>query len=139
MAAEERDIVRVRSNVRHENVQLFRVRATPDQIRTVFVDLLRRANDVAKRPAFYATLDRNCTTEIFGAVRKVAPDLPVDWRVLASGYLPDYAYDQGLLDTRLSLAELRRRGAIDDRAKAADTDPAFSTRIRAGIPDPNDS
>lgn len=138
VAAEERDIVRVRSNVRHENVQLFRVKATPDQIRTVFVDLLRRANDVAERPAFYATLDRNCTTEIFGAVRKVAPDLPLDWRIIVSGYLPDYAYDQGVLDTRVPLSELRTRGEIGDRARAADADPNFSTRVRVGIPDPND-
>ena len=35
----------------------------------------------------------------------------------------------------LPFAELKRRSLIDDRARAADQDPAFSIRIREGLPE----
>ena len=137
VAADERDIVRLRSNVRREDVRLFRLKVTPDQARAGFLELLRRANAIAAEPAFYDSLRTNCTTAMFGAARTVAPDLPFDWRIILSGYLPDYAYEQGLLDRRYDLATLRERGRIADRALAADEDPDFSARIREGVPDPN--
>lgn len=137
VAADERDIVRLRSNVRREDVRIFRIKATPEQVRGVFLELLRRANRIAVEPAFYHSLWRNCTTEMFGAARAVAPGLPLDWRIILSGYLPDYAYGQNLLDTRLDLATLRERGRIRERALAADSAQDFSQRIRTGLPDPN--
>jgi hypothetical protein len=35
----------------------------------------------------------------------------------------------------MPFAELKQRSFIDDRAKAADKDPAFSVRIREGLPE----
>lgn len=137
IGADERDIVLVRSNVRDEDVRIYRVKAEPAQIRGMFRALLERANHIAATPAFYDTLRSNCTTEMFGAAREVAPDLPWSWRIILSGYLPDYAYDNGLLDRRLAFAALRRRARIVERARAAGDDPDFSARIRDGIPDPN--
>jgi hypothetical protein len=44
-------------------------------------------------------------------------------------------YEQGAIVTGgLSFAELKQRSLIDERAKAADKDPAFSARIREGLP-----
>ena len=62
--------------------------------------------------------------------------LPLDIRVLLSGYLPNYAYDLGATDTSLSFERLREIAKIHDRAVQADTDPLFSARIREGIPAP---
>jgi len=44
------------------------------------------------------------------------------------------AYEKGTLDTSLPFAELKRRSIINSAAKAADQDPDFSLRIRAGLP-----
>ena len=137
VAAEERDIVRVRSNVRGEDVQIDRITAGPDPVRRMFLELMGRANDVATRPSFYNSLDRNCTTEMFGAARAVYPGLPFGWEVILSGYLPDFAYRKGLLDTSMPFDELRRRSRASGRARTADADPDFSARIRDGLPDPN--
>jgi hypothetical protein len=41
-----------------------------------------------------------------------------------------------MVDTRLPFDELRRRSSINRAAQAADADPQFSQRIRAGLPDP---
>jgi hypothetical protein len=44
------------------------------------------------------------------------------------------AYELRAIDTSLPFAELRRLSYIDERARAADRDPAFSSRIREGLP-----
>jgi hypothetical protein len=60
----------------------------------------------------------------------------LDWRVLLSGHFPEYAYDLGSLDTSLPFAKLKALSLINDKAHAADQDPDFSARIRAGLPRP---
>ena len=59
-----------------------------------------------------------------------------NWKVLLSGYAPQYAYEIGRLDTRLPFAELKRLSHINARAHAAGDAPDFSQRIRAGLPMP---
>lgn len=134
IAADERDIIRVRSNVRGEDVQLFRLKVTPEQAKAMFLALLAEANDLAATPRFYNTVTANCTTILFKLARTISPDLPLDWRVLLSGYLPDYLYKIGLVSNTIPLAELRERGRINERSKAADRSPDFSRLIRMGVP-----
>ena len=62
VAADERDVVRVRSNVRHEDVRLYRLRVTPGDAQRLLLVYLREANDLARDPQFYNTLTSNCTT-----------------------------------------------------------------------------
>ena len=69
-------------------------------------------------------------------VRVIHPGLPLDIRVLLSGYLPNYAYDLGATNTSVSFEKLRETAKIHDNAVQADTDPLFSARIREGIPVP---
>jgi hypothetical protein len=44
------------------------------------------------------------------------------------------AYERKTLDQTLPFPQLKARSLINDLAKAADADPAFSTRIREGLP-----
>ena len=60
--------------------------------------------------------------------------LGYSWKVLASGYTPEYVYEAGRLDTSLPFPELMRRSRVNDAAHAADQAPDFSRRIRAGLP-----
>ena len=136
VAADERDIVRTRSNARHEQVYLYRLRATPAQLRAVFLGYLQQAARLRDAPAFYNTLTSNCTTIVFDLARRIAPGLPLDYRLLASGHFAEYAYDQGALTPGYSYAELQRRGYINPRALANDAGDraAFSRAIRVGMP-----
>ena len=61
----------------------------------------------------------------------------MSWKILLSGYVPDYLYELGRLDNRRPFAELERISRINERAHAAGTDTAFSQRIREGLPDPS--
>jgi hypothetical protein len=136
IAADERDIVRTRSNARHEQVYLYRLRATRPQLRAVFLAYLQQAAQLRGEPAFYNTLSSNCTTVIFDLARQIAPGLPLDYRLLASGHFAEYAYDQGALTPGLPYAVLQQRGHINPRALANDAGERgnFSRAIRAGIP-----
>jgi hypothetical protein len=136
VAADERDVVRVRSNVRGEDVRIYRLRTSPADARVLLGEYVAEANQLAQAPRFYNTLTANCTTLVFGMVRVIRPGLKLDARVLLSGYLPDYVYDLGAVDTSMPLAELRERARIHGRAIRADADPDFSARIRDGIPVP---
>jgi hypothetical protein len=62
--------------------------------------------------------------------------LRYDWRLLANGYIDEMLYEQDGIDTTLPFVDLRARSNIDARARAAGDDPAFSARIREGLPQP---
>lgn len=135
VAADERDLIRTRSNARGEQVYLYRLKATPAQLRSVLLDYLARAERLRRQPEFYNTLTSNCTTILFELARHIDPALPLDYRLLASGHFAEYAYDQGAFTSGLPYAVLRERGHINARALASDTDAHdFSQAIRAGVP-----
>ena len=69
-------------------------------------------------------------------MRALSGRLPLDWRVLLSGYFPEYLYDLGTLDTSQPFATLQAQSLINDKAEAADQAPDFSARIRDGLPRP---
>lgn len=134
VAADERDILRVRSNVRNEDVYLYRLRLPKAALRSLFLGYLAQARELERQPSFYNTLTSNCTTIVFDLMRQIAPGLPLDYRLLLSGYLAEYAYDQGGLMPGYDYRSLHERGRVTDRARAAGDSAAFSELIRAGVP-----
>ena len=68
--------------------------------------------------------------------RALGGDIRYNWKVLLSGHAPEYAYELGRLDSRLSFAELRKRSLVNPRAHAVGDDPEFSIKIREGLPVP---
>ena len=138
IAADERDVIRVRTNYRQpqEDVYVYRVRTPRENIRRVFLDYMKTMNELRDHPQFYNTLTTNCTTGV-RLHTKVNPEHPpFSWKVVLSGYVPAYSYELGRLDTSRPFPELERMSRVNDRARAADKDPAFSQRIREGLPIP---
>jgi hypothetical protein len=133
VVADERDVIRLRTNYRHdppEQVYLYRIRGPIEKGRRLFLEYMRRINALNRQPEFYNTLTTNCTTSIW-LNSKVNPEhLPFSWKVLLTGYLPQYMYDEGKLDTSLPFEELQKRSLINARAQAADNAADFSLRIR---------
>lgn len=139
VAADERDIIRLRTNYRGEQVYLYRLNVTPEQARALLMDYVATENALVKAPKFYNALVDNCTTSIHGHVKSAIVNTPsVDWRLLANGYGDEMLYENGNIDTRLPFSELRTRSQINARAKILDQDPGFSQGIREGLPDPRD-
>lgn len=139
VAADERDIVALRTNARREDTRLYRINASPAQSRDLLLAYARDINDLAARPRWYNTLTTNCTTVVFHLVGQVAPawkfSLPLDPRVLLSGYLAGYLQQIGALNQHVPLAELTRLARISDKARRlSPDDPDFSAKIREGVP-----
>jgi hypothetical protein len=139
VVADERDLIRLRTNYRKdppEDVYLYRTRAPADNARRLFLDYIREINSLAKKPEFYNALTTNCTTSILTHTRVNQGNLPLSWKVLLSGYVPQYLYERAAIDTSLPFEELKRRSHINAAAHEADNAPDFSQRIRAGLPMP---
>jgi hypothetical protein len=134
VAADERDVIRVRTNHRGENVYLYRLRIPPERARAILVDYLESMNALAAEPDWYNAATHNCTTTIRTHVQRIGSAQPWDWRLLVNGHADEMLYERGTIDTSLPFAELRTRSLIDPRAQAAEADPAFSARIRDGLP-----
>ena len=134
VVADERDVVRLRTNYRGETLYLYRMKASPATARAVLLDYLEEINELARKPRWYNALTYNCTTAIRHHAKRVHAAHPWDWRILANGYADRMSYERGSIDTSLPFDELRRRSDITEKAKAADQDPAFSRRIREGLP-----
>ncbi|KAB7772520.1 DUF4105 domain-containing protein [Xanthomonas maliensis] len=134
VAADERDIFRVRTNVRGEDMYLYRLAIPKAGLRRMFMGYVDLASKLDRAPAYYNTLTSNCTTIVFALVRQLQPNLPLDHRLLLSGYAAEYAYDHGGLLPGYDFATLKERGRITARAIAADRAADFSTRIRVGMP-----
>lgn len=140
VAADERDLVGLRSHARREDVRLFRLAATPQQARDVLLAYAADINRLSAQPRWYNTLTTNCTTVVYTLVGSVAPGwkfaLPLDPRVLLSGYLPGYLQRIGAVRRDVPLEALVAQGRIGEKARTvALDDPAFSARIREGVPE----
>jgi hypothetical protein len=138
IVADERDVIRVRTNYRKspvEDVYMFRAVGVPiENGRRIFLDYVRDINRLKEHPRFYNTLTTNCTTVIFAHSTVNPGHVPLSWKILVSGYVPEYLYELGRVDRNLPFEELKRRGHINARGQAADKSPDFSRLIRVGVP-----
>jgi len=134
VAADERDVVRLRTNYRQgEEAYLFRLQASKDRVREFFLEYVRRLNSLRKQPEWYSALTQNCTTSI-RAQRAASDRSPWDWRLLANGHGDELLYERGMIPTNLPLSELKERAHVNNRAKAADKKADFSHLIRQSVP-----
>ncbi len=130
IAADERDVVRVRTNIRNEKIELYEILATPLVRRRLLEKYVEDMNALAVSPRFYHTIWTNCTTEIARLVRMSGQRVPLDWRILVSGHVAEFLYRAGLIAQKRPFPETKRHADITARARAADTAADFSQQIR---------
>jgi hypothetical protein len=134
VAADERDILGVRARARDEDVYLYRVHMSKPAMRALFEQYLDESDALRATPRFYQTLTANCTTIVYAMMERIVPGLPLDARLLLSGYLPSYVQEVGGLTAGYSLQELQEKGRITARARQAGPHADFSAAIRQGLP-----
>jgi Domain of unknown function (DUF4105) len=134
VVGDERDLVRVRTNYRNENVYLYRLNASADDVRRLLLVYLARINELADQPEWYHLLSNSCTINIIRYANAAGRVGRFDIRHLLNGLIDSYLYHSGRIDTSLPFEELRRRSLINEAAQAAGDVPDFSERIRAALP-----
>ncbi|MFA6077218.1 MAG: DUF4105 domain-containing protein [Candidatus Paceibacterota bacterium] len=129
--ADERDVIKLRSNYRKDEVFLYPVVTTKENMQKLFISMLNRANKLATEPEFYNTLTSTCTTNIVSHVNEIVPNrIPFSFKVLMPAYSDELAYRIGLIDNSVPLETLREKYHINERAlKYADSSD-FSKMIR---------
>jgi hypothetical protein len=131
VVADERDLIGVRTDIRREQVYLYRLHLTPEVREALFLSYVDKVNQLASQPEWYNTLSDNCTTGILNRADTLG-NISYSWQVLLSGYAANYAYSLGLLDSERSFAELRRGSLIERPANATITS-TYSQDIRNAL------
>jgi hypothetical protein len=131
VAADERDVIRVRTNVRGEDDYLYPLHMDKAAMRALFLAYVQDANKLTVTPEFYNTITSNCTTIVYRMARQIEPGLPRDFRLLLTGYLPEYLYKVGALDQSTPIEEQRQRARITDKARNSKPGDDFSRAIRS--------
>ncbi|WP_230655718.1 Lnb N-terminal periplasmic domain-containing protein [Psychrobacter sp. I-STPA10] len=145
IAAEELDIIYTRTNIRGEQVYLFPLsNLRRAEIKALFEAYLNMADKLHAHPKWYNTLTSNCTTLIYYMARQLIVDeynnlsthsthttnitnttntksnikkrhLPWDYRIWASGYLPNYLYDIGLLNHKWDIKTWYQKAHVNPK------------------------
>jgi hypothetical protein len=136
VVGDERDLVRVRTNYRKEDVFLYHIRTSPEFARRLFLVYLERINELADRPEFYHLFSNSCTINIVRYANLAGRVGWLDIRHILNGWSDRYLYRAGALYTNLPFEELRRRSYINEAAQAAGNAEDFSERIRKSLPTP---
>lgn len=134
LATDERDAIGVRPNVRGEDTFLYRIDMPADIRKKLFLSYIEQANQLIEEPRFYNTVTANCTTLVFGMMQHISGGLPLDARLLLTGYLPSYVQELDGLTDGFDLAQLRSDGRITERSKQAGNSSNYSEIIRQGVP-----
>ncbi len=132
VVADEKDLIRLRTRHRDDDVYVYPTIASPQQSRELFSSVMERVNKLAGEPEFYHSLGNNCTTNLVGHVNQLqAKKVPFSWKVLLPGFSAKYAYDLGLLDDRIPFADLEMIAHVNELANRHFDDENFSQLIRS--------
>lgn len=130
IAADERDIVRLRTDVREEEVSVYPITLAAPMRRALFLSFVELGNDLARQPRWYHTLTANCTTVPYQLVAQLSDRVVLDPRIILSGRLPGYLRDLGVLRPDMTEAAIRARARLGKLGAATPDGAEFSRRIR---------
>ncbi|MBO9699976.1 MAG: DUF4105 domain-containing protein [Sporocytophaga sp.] len=136
VVGDERDIVGVRTNHRHEEVYLYPIRISAENARTLLLIYLSRINELADKPEFYHLLSNSCTINIIRYANKAGRTGGFNLYHFLNGFIDQYLYGRGFINTKMPFGELRKLSKINGVAQAGDAEhsPDFSKHIRANLP-----
>jgi hypothetical protein len=136
IVGDERDLIRLRTNLRKETVYLYRLTTKRELVREVLLDYIRSVNRLKDRAEWYNALTENCTTAIRGHVSPYTHGR-MNWKILANGYLDTLLYERKAIATDMPFEQMKSASLISERALKADNSPDFSVLVREGLPNPH--
>lgn len=130
--ADEKDVIKLRSNYRKDKVFLYPMKATKEGSKELFISMLNRANKLTNEPEFYNAIFSTCTTNIVDHVNLLSEGkIPFSFKTLMPAYADEYALKLGLIDDEeTDIEKLRAKYLINEKAEKYAYDVNFSRRIR---------
>lgn len=136
IAADEKDIIYTRSNARHEDVYIYPLTLSQDNLKSLFLAYVERARALKNAPTWYNSLTYNCTTAMRPLFNSIDPNnsLSLDYRWVVSGYFPNYLYDENKISHRYSFDEWHNKAHINPKSnKFSNQNPISSADYSALI------
>lgn len=136
VAADERDVVLLRANIRKDKVYVYPIRLEkPENGKLLLVDMLNKMNKLVVEPEWYNTFFSNCTSMIAKHVNNLSPNRisAFSWQLWLTASADELALKKGLLDTELSIEEARAKYYINDISEEVGDVPTYSKDIRKGF------
>jgi hypothetical protein len=134
VVADERDLIGLRTNIRKnppEKVYMYQINADIEDEKKVFLNYMKKINELKNKAEFYNTLTTNCTTSIWDNSLINYSNMRFNWQILISGHTAEYLYKNNLLKTYgLSFKELKKRAYINPLIKNQPIDSSYSFKIR---------
>ncbi len=134
IAADERDVVLLRANLRKDKVYVYPVKLEkPDNARLILTDMLTTMNElVTTKPEWYNTLFANCTSAIVKHINKITPGRisPLSWELWLTASADELALKHGLIDTDLDIEKAREKYSINEISEIVGDNPNYSKEIR---------
>ncbi len=135
LVGEERDLVGSRTKHRDEDVFLYRINASPEAVRRLFLIYLERINELADRAEFYNLISNSCTINIIRYTNRAGRTGRWEIKHFLNGWIDRYLYRTGRIVTGdLTFEEYRQRAHINEAANAVPPGENFSKAIRAALP-----
>jgi hypothetical protein len=131
----ERDLIRVRTNYRKENLYLYPTTLSKEDSRQLLFDILWRINKLVEDPEFYNTLTHNCTMSLVKHLNKILPqDILTTRMFLLNGYSDLVVYEIGGIKSDMPFEEMKKSHLVTPIAQQYNDDPDFSLKIRMHLP-----
>jgi hypothetical protein len=134
IAADERDVLLLRANVRKDKVFVYPVKLEkPENAKFLLIDMLTKMNElVSTKPAWYNTFFANCTSSIAKHVNKLTPGRIsiFNWRLWLTASADELALTSGLLDTDLPIEQAREKYSVNEASERVGDVPNYSVEIR---------
>lgn len=133
IAADERDVLLLRANVRKDRVYVYPVKtSSPENSKLLLTDILNRMNTLVVNPIWYNTFFANCTSSIAHHINKITPGRvsKYSWQLLLTASADQLALKLGLLDTDLSIDQARQKYFVTDKSNQIGDVPEYSKLIR---------
>lgn len=126
----ENDVVKLRTNFRKDNLYMYEMKMSKENLQKLFVEAITRTNKLFKEPEFYNTLNNNCTTNLAELLQKVYnKPIIVDWKYFAPAYAEDLLIKYDLIDGN-SISGVRETHNITPLAQKCGECKNYSGEIR---------
>lgn len=133
VVATEHDLITLRALHREEVVYLYPGKASREAIGKLFVNMLRRANELHTATEYYSLFTNTCTTDLARHINELAERRLFSPRhVFLPGYTDVVAQRMGFLDVPEKLPAGREKYRINEHAVRHANKQDFSQLIRVG-------
>ena len=114
LAGTPEDLYGLRTDHRGETLYVYRLRQDHRTLRGMTISLLEQAAELQRKPEFYNSLFRNCTTGLIPMLQRTKQHPKCDLRVMLNGLAAKMLYDRKLLSCREneSFGSLRARSLV---------------------------